>query len=189
MLSQFLPAAVTWGRGWRPLRFVHIQVRRFQMAGSHSSGGRSGSGCARRRRLRFAAFTLVELLVVIGIIAILIAVLMPALGRVRDQANGVKCSANLRTLMTGALMFAQDHKGHLFGNWSDFQNKDEEKRDFLAGGTGIWQNAPQAGTLWRYIKDENVYRCPARSSATCVGTGSGRLSGTALASATDTLRW
>jgi len=134
------------------------------MAGSHSSGGRSGLDCARRHRLRFAAFTLVELLVVIGIIAILIAVLMPALGRVRDQANGVKCSANLRTLMTGALMFAQDHKGHLFGNWADAGNKDEEKRDFLAGGTGIWQNAPQAGTLWRYIKDENVYRCPARSS-------------------------
>jgi len=132
------------------------------MAGSHSSGGRSGLDCARRRRLRFAAFTLVELLVVIGIIAILIAVLMPALGRVRDQANGVKCSANLRTMMTGALMFAQDHKGHLFGNWSDANNPDEDKRDFLAGSTGDWQQAPQAGTLWKYIKDINVYRCPSR---------------------------
>ena len=57
-------------------------------------------------------------------------------------------------------MFAQDHKGHLFGNWSDAANKDEEKRDFLAGSTGNWQMRPQAGTLWRYIKDENVYRCP-----------------------------
>ena len=107
-------------------------------------------------------FTLVELLVVIGIIAILIAILMPALGRARDQARGVQCSSNLRTLMTGALMFAQDHKGHMFGNWSDAGNLDEEKRDFLAGGTMQWQQAPQAGTLWRYIKNEAIYRCPSR---------------------------
>jgi hypothetical protein len=88
---------------------------------------------------------------------------MPALGRVRDQANGVKCSSNLRTMMTAALMFAQDHKGHLFGNWSDAGNPDEEKRDFLAGSTGDWTKAPQAGTLWRYIKNEQIYRCPSRS--------------------------
>lgn len=107
-------------------------------------------------------FTLVELLVVIGIIAILIAILMPALGRTRDQARGVQCSSNLRTLMTGALMFAQDHRGHLFGNWSDAGNPDEEKRDFLAGGTMDWTKAPKAGTLWRYIKSEGIYRCPSR---------------------------
>src|SRR5687767_7907756 len=134
------------------------------MAGLRSSSGRSVCGRARRWGLRPAAFTLVELLVVIGIIAILIAVLMPALGRVRDQANGVKCASNLRTMMTGALMFAQDHKGHLFGNWADAGNRDEEKRDFLAGGTGQWTQAPQAGTLWRYIKDLQIYRCPGRSS-------------------------
>src|SRR5881409_3807484 len=98
-------------------------------------------------RLRRSAFTLVELLVVIGIIAILVAVLMPALSRVRDQANGVKCSANLRTMMTAALMFSHEHQGRLFGNWSDAGNKDEDKRDFLAGSTGDWTKAPQAGTL------------------------------------------
>src|SRR3954454_2794384 len=97
------------------------------------------------RRLRTRAFTLVELLVVIGIIAILIAVLMPALSRARDQANSVKCSANMRTMMLAALMFAQDHKGCLFGNWADAGNPDEDKKDFLAGATGDWTKAPQAG--------------------------------------------
>jgi prepilin-type N-terminal cleavage/methylation domain-containing protein len=108
------------------------------------------------------AFTLVELLVVIGIIAILIAVLMPALSRARDQARGVQCSSNMRTLMLAGLMFAQDHKGQLFGNWADYQNTDEDKRDWLAGGTFDWNQAPQAGTLYRYIKSDATYLCPSR---------------------------
>jgi prepilin-type N-terminal cleavage/methylation domain-containing protein/prepilin-type processing-associated H-X9-DG protein len=57
------------------------------------------------------AFTLVELLVVIGIIAVLVAVLLPALNRVRESANGIKCLSNLRQIGLVFTMYVNDNKG------------------------------------------------------------------------------
>lgn len=58
------------------------------------------------------AFTLVELLVVIGIIALLIAILLPALNRARAAAQGVACASNQRQLLVGLQMYAQDHENY-----------------------------------------------------------------------------
>jgi general secretion pathway protein G len=64
-----------------------------------------------RSQSRTRAFTLVELLVVIGIVALLISVLLPVIGRARAAANATVCMSNLRELGTAYLMYCQAHKG------------------------------------------------------------------------------
>jgi len=113
---------------------------------------------------RQSAFTLVELLVVIGIIALLIAMLMPALKRAHAQALAVQCTSNQRQLMMGFLLFANDHKNRLPGNFVDYQQKDPDKHAWLVDAGVDPQKAPQCGTLFKYVRNPNVYRCPATES-------------------------
>jgi type II secretory pathway pseudopilin PulG len=79
-------------------------------------------GVAHRRK-RYA-FTLLELVVVIGVITILIALLLPTLSRVRESAKTSTCASNLRQIMLAMRMYAQENEGRLpyqaveFRDWS-----------------------------------------------------------------------
>src|SRR4051812_34977458 len=108
--------------------------------------------CRASRRPR-RGFTLVELLVVIGIIAILISVLLPALNKARMSANDIKCRSNLKQIMQAALFFAGEHHGQLPGNHNDRARgtpsgppgSTADEADFLFGNSSSYLDAPQNG--------------------------------------------
>jgi prepilin-type N-terminal cleavage/methylation domain-containing protein len=111
------------------------------------------------------AFTLVELLVVIGIIALLIAILLPALQRARDQANRTACMSNVRQLTMGWLQYATEHKFKIMSSNTRGPVPDPQGgSDWIFGDTyGNNVASLENGLLWPYIKTEKVYHCPSDS--------------------------
>jgi prepilin-type N-terminal cleavage/methylation domain-containing protein/prepilin-type processing-associated H-X9-DG protein len=75
---------------------------------------RPPSGSEKRSR----GFTLVELLVVIGIIAILISLLLPALNKAREQANSIKCMSNLREISQGLFAYMSQNNGNIIPSFN-----------------------------------------------------------------------
>jgi len=135
------------------------------MNGLHTSRGVSPAVVRSGRRI---AFTLVELLVVIGIIAILISVLLPALANARNKANAIKCASNMRQIYIFSSMFAGENKGRLprpalVGNNGTDPNYEKTCAWCMIGNSyGIADF--KVGVLWRYIPGEasrkEILYCP-----------------------------
>jgi len=107
-----------------------------------------------RFRRPLHGFTLVELLVVIGIIALLISILLPALNRARQAAYSVACQSNMRQVGQAMAMYQNANKGS-YPMW--------DTHVLVTWYPNIFRIA-WARTLWNsnYLTNANVYMCPAK---------------------------
>ncbi len=109
----------------------------------------------RRRR----AFTILELIVVMAMILCLFTILLPVLGRAREQGKRAQCLSNLRQLTTAWIAYAEENERYLTGANPPPANSNPPITGWVTPQKGLL--GIQNGQIWSYLQTEKVYVCPA----------------------------
>jgi len=117
-----------------------------------SESKRSAESAKMRFQPHRLAFTLIELLVVISVIALLMGILVPVLGRAKEKARRIACMGNIRQFIIGIQVYAGDHEEYLPSGLSDFTDPEDEHTPILSRAM---RNA-----LVKIIGDERCLSCP-----------------------------
>lgn len=125
-----------------------------------------------------AAFTLIELLVVIAVIALLLAILLPALAAAREQGKITQCLSNQHSLAQATVLYSNDYREGMVSAWTDKRTRTDSWVDWPQTSTGTYLSNAQllastsvdaqklgieAGVLFPYVNDVRAYHCPSDS--------------------------